>query len=124
MIFGRYEIKNGNFRAHRNTYIKLENFTVAIDPQFRAPSFCFAAAILFFSWSFFDILHAEEIRTLIGIAIVLALFGWRFGRIQIINRDLKNTQQSCALYGTLGSLERVRSEIEEKFSPTKEIEVD
>lgn len=120
MIIGTCEVENGELITHRKNYALGPLSEYGVKPAFRAPALLIGGGLATFAISFADILYLKELAFLIITALVITLVGWSLGQLQLLSRDLKNTEESVAVWGTMGDLQKVRRQISEEVKKSVE----
>ena len=112
-ILGSVEITNEAIITHRDSYL-LQNLTVvSVRRPFLAPALLVGVAFTVFCLGFMDLLYAHEIIVAISLASASIIAGMRLGRLQLLSRDLKNTELSGAIWGDQNALQKIRIQIVE-----------
>lgn len=112
-ILGSVEITNEAIITHRDSYL-LQNLTVvSVRRPFLAPALLVGVAFTVFCLGFMDLLYAHEIVVAIILAVTSVIAGMRLGRLQLLSRDLKNTELSSAIWGDHSALQNIRTQIVE-----------
>ncbi len=112
-ILGSVEITNEAIITHRDSYL-LQNLTVvSVRRPFLAPALLVGVAFTVFCLGFMDLLYADETIVAISLASASIIAGMRLGRLQLLSRDLKNTELSGAIWGDHNALQKIRIQIVE-----------
>lgn len=111
MNFNTAKIKNNTLVTHRSSYL-LDSITAA-DVQRPLLSISLVPAIgsCAFCIAFRDILYPAEIATIIGGVIALLAGGARIGQLKLVSRDLRGSELSGAVWGSIKHLKSVHAEI-------------
>lgn len=110
-ILGFVKIQDGAVVTHRDSYL-LQNLTViSVRRPFLAPAIVIGGALAIFGLGFGDLLYVSEIIVLCIAVPAIVTFGFSIGQLQLLSRDLKNTELSGAVWGKHSALQAARSEI-------------
>jgi len=118
-IHGSVEVKDDAVITHRYSYLLQNLSVVSVRRPFLAPALVVGGAFTLFGLGFGDLLYAGEIITLCIAVPVILLFGFRAGQLQLLSRDLKNTELSGAVWGDHSALQSIRSEIVDALHDAK-----
>ncbi len=113
MIIGQVEdIGRGYLRTHKDTYAITDQTHRFVVRPFRPIGTSLACALVGFAWGCFDLLYVHELAILAGCAVAAIVAGERIAHLAIVNRDLPGSQLSIALWGSAGTLNAVRKQID------------
>lgn len=110
-ILGSVSVTNKAVVTHRDSYLLQTLTAVSVRRPLLVPAIVISAALVMFALGTFDLLYWSEF---IGLALVIAvslIAGTRLGQLQLLSRDLKNTELSGAIWGHHAALQTVRSQI-------------
>ena len=112
MIFGKIEdIRPGALATHNDLYSLTPQTNYFVVRPFRPIGVGLGMALVMFAWGCRDLLYAHELTIIGGAVLALVLFGETFAHLSIVNRDLRGSEQSIALWGSYGALNEVRRKI-------------
>ncbi|GEM_PF-1352188 len=113
LILGSVEINDKAIITHRDSYL-IQNLTVvSVRRPFLAPALLMGGAFTIFCLGFMDLLYTYEIVVAVILASVSVIAGVKLGRLQLLSRDLKNTELSGAIWGEHRALQIIRARIVE-----------
>lgn len=118
-ILGSVEVKDDAVVTHRDSYLLQNLSVVSVRRPFLAPALVIGCAFTVFGLGFVDLLYAGEVITLCIAVPVILLLGFRAGQLQLLSRDLKNTELSGAVWGDHSALQSIRYEIVEALHAAK-----
>ena len=110
-ILGSVSVTNKAVVTHRDSYLLQTLTAVSVRRPLLVPAIVISAALVMFALGTFDLLYWSEF---IGLALVIAvslIAGTKLGQLQLLSRDLKNTELSGAIWGHHAALQTVRSQI-------------
>lgn len=120
MIIGSIEVRDDAVITHTDSYV-LDSVTVV---STRRPLLAAGVMGAFgfggFGIAFNDILWADELIALSVGAAGSLLIGTQVGLLSLLSRDLKNLEQSAAIWGWYRSLRQHRTSIVEAIARRKE----
>jgi len=111
LIIGSVEVKDEVVVTHRDSYLLQNLSVVSVRRPFLAPACLVGGAFTVFGLGFGDLLYASEIITLCIVVPTIILLGFKTGQLQLLSRDLKNTELSGAVWGDHSALQSIRSKI-------------
>lgn len=111
MMIGYAKVENGAVVTHRDSFILSNVSVVSVRRPYLAGSLLLSCAALGFGAAFIDLLYDEELVVIAEIALGLLLLGSLTGQLTLLSRDLKGTERSSAIWGTPGSLQKIRTQI-------------
>jgi len=111
MNFNTAKIRGNTLVTHRTGY-QLDSITAAdvqrpllsmsVVPAIGGCAFCFA---------FSDILYPVEIASIIGCVVTIIVVGARIGQLKLVSRDLRGSELSGAVWGSIRHLKSIHAEI-------------
>jgi len=110
-ILGSVSVTDKAVVTHRDSYLLKTLTAVSVRRPLLVPAIVISIALLLFALGTFDLLYWSEF---VGLAVVIAaslVAGTKLGQLQLLSRDLKNTELSGAIWGHHAALQSVRSEI-------------
>jgi len=118
-ILGSIEVKDDAVVTHRDSYLLQNLSVVSVRRPFLAPAAVIGGAFTVFGLGFGDLLYAGEIITLCIAVPTILILGFKIGQLQLLSRDLKNTELSGAVWGDHSALQSIRSQIVEALHDAK-----
>lgn len=111
MIIGFVNVENWTVVTHRDSFMLSNVSVVSVRRPYLAGAILLCGASLGFGLAFIDLLYESELITLACVAFGLLVVGTQTAQLSLLSRDLKGTELSSAVWGTLGSLQKVRTKI-------------
>lgn len=110
-ILGSVKVTDKAVVTHRDSYLLQTLTAVSVRRPLLVPAIVISGALVLFTLGTFDLLYWSEFVGL-GIVITASLIaGTKLGQLQLLSRDLKNTELSGAIWGHHTALQIVRREI-------------
>lgn len=117
MIWGTVEVKDGVIETNKHTFVVSVLTNFGIERPFLIPSRLLSGAFVGFTIAFFDLLYSVEIFLILSICGLSVFAGAQIAQLRLHGGDLRGTTLGHALWGTHGSLQKVRAKIADKMSP-------
>lgn len=111
MIIGSYDIRSGLLETHNDSYTLSRGTHVSARRPFLAGGLMMALLLGGFSATFHDLLYVHEWAALAASAVTCLTVGLKVGQLTLVNRELRGSELSTALWGTYGHLNLIRREI-------------
>ena len=110
MIFGTAFIneETGCLETNNDSYPLLVNTTYSVSRPFLATGIVISASLAGFCFAFGDLIYLHEFGIIGVFALIGLLVGRNLAQLVLINRDLRGSDQSVALWGTYAHLNRIR----------------
>lgn len=118
MIFGTVEIGAGVLHTHNHSYALTRNTNFSAPRPFRASGIGVAVLISAFGFAFRDLLYPMEICVVAGCAIAAFGLGNSIAHLLIINKDLRGSDSSVAVWGTYRHLSLIRRQLADAVGAT------
>ena len=110
-VFGSVEVTNKAVVTHRDSYLLATLTAVSVRRPFFAPTLIVSGALTLFAIGTFDLLYVAEMLALAVVIPLIVVAGAKFGQLQLLSRDLKNTELSGAVWGEHRALQKIRQQI-------------
>ena len=111
MIAGRCDIGELSVETHKDSYRIAMLSVVSVRRPLLPAGLLSCIGGLAFVARFHDVLYGHEIVAIAITTTIAAALGLVIGQLSFLSRDLKNTHQSSAVWGTYGHLNRLRRQI-------------
>lgn len=113
MIFGELYIdkETGTVNTHRDSYLPRDLTVVSVRRIALPAGAIMGVGLVGFTVSFSDLLYGWEMITTLSIAAGVMFFGWEFGQLKLLSRDLRQSELSGVIYGHYRCLNGKRREI-------------
>lgn len=111
MIIGSYDIRSGLLETHNDSYTLSRGTHVSARRPFLAGGMMMALLLGAFGATFYDLLYIHEWGVLVASVAACLTFGLKVGQLTLVNRELRGSDLSTALWGTYGHLNLIRREI-------------
>ena len=110
-IIGFVEITENAVVTHRDSYFFRNLSVVSVRRPFFAPAVLLSGPLALFVIGFGDLLYGREIAAIVIAILLMVLVGAKLGQLQLLSRDLKNTDLSGAVWGEHSTLQVARAEV-------------
>lgn len=119
MIFGTITVTDDVVSTHRDSYLLGSLTVVSIRRPILIPSLIIGASGAAWGLAFSDLLFLSEMIATGIVAAGAILLGIQCGQLQLVSRDLKNTELSSAVWGQYHDLHQHRHAIVEAVRKSK-----
>lgn len=110
-IIGFIEVKEDAVVTHRDSYFFRNLSVVSVRRPLFAPAVLLSGPLVLFVFGFGDLLYGREIAAIVIAILLMMLVGVKLGQLQLLSRDLKNTDLSHAVWAEHSTLQKARAEI-------------
>lgn len=110
-ILGSVDLKENAVVTHRDSYLFETLSVVSVRRPFLVPVLIISSGLTLFGIGFADLLYTLEIISIIFTIIVILFAGFQLAQLQLLSRDLKNTDLSSAVWGHHKVLQTIRQQI-------------
>lgn len=111
LVFGSVDVTDKAVVTHRDSYLLQTLTAVSVRRPFLFPSLLIGGALTIFGLGTFDLLYSSEVLALAVAVPLILLIGSKLGQLQLLSRDLKNTELSGAVWGNHKALQDIRRNI-------------
>ncbi len=119
MIFGTITVTDDVVSTHRNSYLLGSLTVVSVRRPILIPSLIIGASGAAWGLAFSDLLFLSEMIATGIVSAAAILLGVQCGQLQLVSRDLKNTELSSAVWGQYHDLHQHRHAIVEGVRKSK-----
>lgn len=114
MVFGSVSInrRKGVVRTHRGWYLLRPSTVIAVHRPLLPGGLLFGTGFCGFAVMFADLLWPAEIALILAAAMGALAVGLRMGRLSLLSRDLRGSEFSTLVWGTVGALNVLGAQIE------------
>ena len=120
MIWGSIRFNGGAIITHKKTFVlsPLDYFDVY--QPLLMPTRILGGAFIGFTAVFADLLYPVEMASILGASFFSIGIGWQIAQLRFHGGNLRGTTYGHALWGRYASLQKIHSEISDKFDFNKE----
>lgn len=115
-ILGKIALTENAVITHRDSYLFETLSVVSVRRPLLVPGLITSSGLALFGIGFADLLYLFEIISIITFIALSLCIGLYVAQLQLLSRDLKNTDLSSAVWGHHKALQAIRQQIVEAMT--------